>query len=335
MTKLLIVAPSWIGDLVMTQSLLKLLKHNDPNIIIHVLAPASCAAILPYMPEVSKSIISPFGHGQFLLKQRYQLGKSLRAEKYDWSIVLPNSWKSALVPYFARITRRTGWVGEQRYHLLNDIRKLDKKKYSLMIERFMALGLDNKASLQKPYFKPEFVVTSALLQAAVCDLQINYSSEDKILALCPGAEYGPAKRWPVEYYASLAAKAVAAGWRVWLFGAPAEVQLGEQIMQQADCVNLIGRTSLTQAVSLMSAANAVVCNDSGLMHIASALGRPLVVVYGSSSPFAPPLNDRYKMLQLHLECQPCMKRVCPLGHHDCMRKISADYVWSQLGELLS
>ena len=118
---------------------------------------------------------------------------------------------------------------------------------------------------------------------------------------------------------------------MWLFGGPKEVELGNAILETApNCINLIGKTNLAQAVSLLSCANVVVSNDSGLMHISSALDRALLVIYGSSSPFAPPLNDKFVMLQLNLECQPCMKRVCPLGHHNCMRKIYPQQVWESV-----
>ena len=193
MNKILIIGPAWVGDMVMAQCLFKLLKQRQPHAMIDVLAPAWSLPLLARMPEVNAAKVMPIGHGEMALKKRYQLGKALRSEQYQQAIVLPNSFKSALIPFFARIPLRTGWRGEMRYGLLNDVRVLNKRHYPLMIEQFMALGLPTQEKLSKPYPLP------ALQTFSVTD-----SGSAPILALCPGAEFGPAKRWPEEYYAEIA-----------------------------------------------------------------------------------------------------------------------------------
>lgn len=332
----LIIGPSWVGDMVMAQTLFVSLKKLYPDCKIDVLSPAWCEALLARMPEVDNSLVSPFQHGQFLLQQRYKFGRGLRDKAYTRAIVLPNSWKSALVPYFAKIPIRSGWVGEMRYHLLNDIRKLDKNAYPLMIERFMALAEAKDSKLNQPYPRPHFSITASELEDSLQQQNITYNKSDKILALCPGAEFGSSKRWPAEYYAKLAQVALEAGWKVWLFGSPKDKLIADVIVAQAgDCLNLISKTNLAQAVDLLSLATVVVSNDSGLMHIAAALDRPLVAIYGSTSTkFTPPQAQKFKIMQLNLECQPCFKRECPLQHHRCMRDIHPDQVWASVSDFV-
>ena len=213
---ILIVGPSWVGDMVMAQCLFKLLKLRHPKIVIDVLAPAWSEPLLARMPEVSKAIIMPLGHGELALKKRFQLGRML-ANTYSEAIILPNSFKSALIPWFANIPKRTGWRGEMRYVLLNDLRILNKSRYALMIERFLALGLAPNETLQKPYPLPSLYISEASQKKALLKHQLVYP-EAPILALCPGAEFGPAKRWPEEYYAEMANEKLNQGWQVWMFG---------------------------------------------------------------------------------------------------------------------
>ncbi len=334
--KFLIVGPAWVGDMIMSQTLYKYIKQLHPDAIIDVLAPQATVALLALMPEVRNAITVELGHGQFNLVTRYQLGKKLRAEKYDHAIVTPNSFKSALTPFFANIPQRTGWLGEQRYILLNDARRLDKQKYPLMIQRFAALAINKHEALPEQLPFPKFLMNAEHVSQAL-DVVLGQKTINKpILALCPGAEFGPAKRWPYEYYAAVAQQKVAEGWAVWLFGSPKEAEAATIIQQATNnaCVDVIGKTTLLQAISLLSLTSAVICNDSGLMHVAAALDKPLVVVYGSSSPkFTPPLSQQVKMLSLNLDCSPCFKRECPLGHLHCLKKLMPEQVLNAIQEL--
>lgn len=325
--KILIIGPSWVGDMVMAQSLFKLLKMQDEKKLLHVLAPAWTFSLLNRMPEVEKAIEMPFNHGELKLRERYQLAKILQRGHYDQAIVLPNSLKSALIPWLARIPKRTGWVGEWRYPLLNDIRHLDKKMYPLMVEQYLALGLKKNEAFTKPYPLPEFKISKASQENAVKKYQLQLNSP--VLALCPGAEFGPSKRWPLEYYAEVAKQKIADGWKVWLLGSLKDEAVTAKIMQLTEnrCINLAGQTTLEESIDLLSLVTGMVTNDSGLMHIGAALKKPLVVIYGSTSPFfTPPLSESAKILQRQLSCQPCFERSCPLQHHRCMRDIKPEQV---------
>ena len=335
--KILIVGPAWVGDMVMAQSLFKVLKQRHPQVVIDVLAPAWSLPILARMPEVSQGIIMPLGHGKLGLRERYRLGKSLRAKRYDQAIVLPNSFKSALIPFFAKIPQRTGWRGEMRYGVLNDARLLDKERYPLMVERFMALGLPAKTPLTGAVLAPELYSSAETQDATLNRLQLQ-RSEKPVLALCPGAEFGPSKRWPETHYAALAREKLKAGWDVWILGSPKDAEVAETIMQYTDnqCVNLAGRTQLVESIDLLALARVVISNDSGLMHIAAAVNKPLVSIYGSTSPaFTPPLHSLAKVVQLDLECQPCFKRECPLKHHRCMQNLQPESVLNAMSEFES
>lgn len=334
--KILVIGPAWIGDMVMAHTLFQLLRQRYPMAIIDVLAPSWSEPLLNRMPEINHAVISPFAHGQLLLKQRYQFSKKLRLEKYDQAIVLPNSFKSALIPWFARIPIRTGWVGECRFGVLNDIRFLDKKIFSKMVQRFAVLAFSKKEKLPDNLPNPTFQISSSQIESA---LKKYYLAKPlQLLALCPGAEFGPSKRWPPEYFAEIANAKISQGWSVWLFGSKNDAAIAEIIQAKTKnrCVNLIGKTSLSEAVDLLSLATIVVTNDSGLMHIAAALNRPIIAIYGSTSTeFTPPLSSQAKIIQLNLPCQPCFQKKCPLKHHHCMRQLLPHQVLSALDNLYS
>ncbi len=308
--------------MVMAQSLFITLKQQHPLCQIDVLAPAWSLPLLQRMPEVRQAIAMPLGHGQLGLSARYQLGKQLKSHAYDQAILLPNSWKSALIPFFAAIPLRTGFLGEMRWGLLNDARRLDKQRLTMTVQRFVALGLPENAPQPASYAFPKLSITTEQQQAVIDKFQIN--RDRKILALCPGAEYGPAKRWPIQHFASLAQQKQQQGWQVWLLGSDKDKAVAEQINQLSGevCQNFAGNTSLAEAVDLLSLADVVVSNDSGLMHVAAALDKKLIALYGSSDPnFTPPLHADAKILNLNLPCSPCFKRECPLGHTECLAKI--------------
>ncbi|WP_281646428.1 lipopolysaccharide heptosyltransferase II [Parendozoicomonas sp. Alg238-R29] len=336
--KYLIIGPSWVGDMVMAQTLFTTIKNQDSEAIIDVLAPAWSAPLLERMPEVRRGLDMPLGHGKLEINVRKQLGKSLIKEKYDQAIVLPNSLKSALIPFFAKIPKRTGWRGEMRFGLLNDIHKLDKERYPLMIERFIALAFPPASQLPEQLPSPSLKANTENRDQA--RHRLNLTNTQPVLALCPGAEFGLAKRWPERHYAEVAKQKLLEGWQVWLLGSAKDKPGNDEIVSQlpeqcrSSVHNIAGETSLAEAIDLLSCADAVVSNDSGLMHIAAALGRNLVVVYGSTSPgFTPPLNKNHRILRLGLDCSPCFKRECPLGHLDCLNKLEPQLALDALAEL--
>jgi len=335
---ILIIGPSWVGDMVMAQTLFICLKHQHPSCNIDVLAPEWSRPILERMPEVRQALSFPVGHGVLDLATRRRVAQGLRGQ-YQQAILLPNSLKSALVPFLAGIPKRTGWKGEMRYGLLNDLRKLDKARYPLMIERFMALAFEPDASLPQPYPHPQLRIETHSRDQALA--RFSLSLDRPVLALCPGAEFGESKRWPAAHFAEVAERKIREGWQVWLFGSKNDHPVGQDIVQRLipglreEVVNLAGETSLAEAIDLLSCADAVVSNDSGLMHVSAALGRPLVAVYGSTSPaFTPPLSDRVETVRLGLECSPCFDRTCRFGHNNCMRELLPEQVVEALERLV-
>jgi heptosyltransferase-2 len=322
--KILVVGPSWIGDTVLAQPLFRLL--NEKHGALDVLAPEWTLPLLNRMPEVRRAILNPFSHGELKLGARRQFGRGLRSAGYDQAIVLPNSYKSALVPYFAGIPLRTGFRGEMRWGLLNDVRRLDERTLPLMAERYAALA---DAAGEPPVPLPDARLTVDANARSATLLKLGLDTKQPVAALCPGAEYGPAKRWPPHHFAELGKRLAARGLAVWLVGSSRDKSLGEEIatLSEGACRNLCGMTPLDEAIDVLASSAVVVTNDSGLMHIAAALGKPVVALYGSSSPaFTPPLSATAKILRLDLPCSPCFKRECPLGHFNCMMQLTPDRV---------
>lgn len=311
--------------MVMAQSLCITLKQCFPDCEIDVLAPAWSKPLLARMPEVRAAVTLPLGHGEFGFGARKRLGHLLRG-RYDWAIVTPRSWKSALVPFFAGIPQRTGYRGEWRYALVNDMRRLDKKVLTQTVQRYLALGMERGAALPPtPIPKPHLRVDPQNQQALLQKFALN--RDVPIVAMMPGAEYGPSKRWPVDRYGELAKRLLAAGKQIWVFGSVREQSLGEEITHIAGnrVVNLCGSTRLEDVIDLMALAETAVTNDSGLMHIAAAIGIKVVAIYGSSSPdYTPPLTDKAEIVYLRLDCSPCFQRECPFGHTNCMNHMSVD-----------
>ena len=328
--KVLVVGPSWVGDMVMAQALYRLLRRRAPDTEIHVLAPAWSLPVLARMPEVARGIELPVSHGELALGVRRRVGVSLRAEKYSRAIVLPRSAKAALVPWFARVPRRTGFRGEWRYGLLNDRRRLDSR-LDQTVKRFVALGME-RGEPPPPSLPDDLRPRLRVDPANLARLRAEHAlaAERPLVALLPGAEYGPAKRWPAERYAALAAELARRGAAVIVLGSAKERPLGDEICAGAGAErvrNLCGRTTLADVVDLTAAAAVAVTNDSGLMHVAAAAGTHVVAIYGSSSPqFTPPLTAAKDVLYLGLSCSPCFARECPLGHLNCLRELSVPAV---------
>jgi heptosyltransferase-2 len=345
--KILVIAPVWVGDLVMSQTLFMQLQnkynHNNDNLKdedkatlqLDVFASQATAALVMRMPQVHQVIINPFKHGTLSLFKRIKLGLKLRSVKYDEVIILPSTLKSAVTPFFAGIKTRTGFIGESRYWLVNNIYKLDKKQLPRMIDRYCALANDGikPVYIDYPKLSVDVINQAGLLQKFALD------TTKPIIAFCPAAEYGPAKRWPPEHFATLADLLVNMDYQILLFGGAKDAELGQQIiglsLNSANIINLCGKTSLTDAADLLALTKCVVTNDSGLMHVACAVGAKVVAIYGSSSPhYTPPLSDAVKILQIKLDCSPCFKRTCRFGHYNCLRFIAPFEVLVAIKDLM-
>lgn len=312
--------------MVMAQPLLATLKTRY-SAHIDVLALPWIKPLLSRMPGINGVVDMTIGHGQLALVERYRLGKLLRGH-YSQAFILPNTLKSALVPWFARIPKRTGYTGESRYGLLNDRRRLDTQRMPRLVTRYAALGYEHDAPVDEMPSCPTLETRPAQIEQTRQDLGITMTDQP-ILGLCPGAEFGKAKRWPAAHYAKVARYAINQGQAVWLFGSSKDHPITGQInhLCGGTCTDLAGKTSLNQAIDLMSLTKTVVTNDSGLMHIACALGKQVIALFGSSSmDYTPPLSDQATVLTLGLDCSPCFERDCPLGHLDCLQKIQPERV---------
>jgi heptosyltransferase-2 len=341
--KILIIGPSWIGDMVMAQALFISLQDDarvtGQSLEIDVLAPAWTRPLLERMPEIRRAIDMPFQHGELNLAGRYRLGHSLRKQRYDQVIVLPNSFKSGLLTLFVRVRLRTGWIGEARSILLNDARKLDKEKLPLMVQRFVALGRSVTEPLPLPLPRPRLKTDPEAVAAALQAFDL--SVQMPVVCICPGAEFGDAKQWPTEHFVALCDALISQGKQIWILGSDKDCELARSIRDQlpenirVHCHDLSGRTSLAEVIDLMSLAVAVVSNDSGLMHIAAALARPIVAFYGSTSPdFTPPLTDNVQLLAIDIECRPCFERSCPLKHKRCLVDLTPQMALAAVAALL-
>ena len=329
--KILILGPAWVGDMVLAQSLFKTLKINNPDCIIDVAAPLWTLPLLDRMPEVSAKIALPFKHGELAFWQRIKFGKSLKNAGYTQAIILTNSFKSALLPWAAGIKKRTGFLGEMRIGLINDIRPMNKKILKKTVERFVFLGLNLNESLPQSIPNPQLATNPLAALETLSKMGIQ-PPQHKVLGLCPGAEYGEAKRWPAQYYAEVAMDALHKGLQVWLFGSVADMPVTTLINQltQNQCSDFGGKTKLGEAIELMALCDTVISNDSGLMHVAAALSkqaghRKLIAIFGSSDPYhTPPMQPDAVIEYLALSCSPCFKRKCPLqgdAHLACLNRI--------------
>jgi heptosyltransferase-2 len=328
---ILIVAPSWIGDTILAQPLLALLKRNHPAARIDVLAPDWSAPLLARMDEVDAVIANPFRHGEFNFGARRALGRRLASADYAECYVLPNSWKSALAPFFAGIPRRIGYQGESRYLLLNRRHRPDAARHPQLVQRYAALAGPLPDSLPMPH------LTSTTQQQEAARRVLDLPLDAAPIVFCPGAEYGPAKRWPAQHFAALAQLVASPRRPVWLIGSEKDAATGDAIAATAGgaAVNLCGRSTLEQAIDLIASASCVVSNDSGLMHVAAALDRPLIALYGSSSAaYTPPLSQKARIISRKLPCSPCFKRECPLGHFDCLNGIDPQQVATAINQAL-
>ena len=313
--------------MIMSQVIYSALREEYPDIDIDVLAPSATLSLVTRMPEVNRGILIDQAHGQVGLGYRFRLGAELKKNNYDWAIITPNSLKSALVPFAADVPLRTGFLGEYRYFLLNDIKLLDKARLPLMTDRFLALVGKTSAEMIPPRLGVDKESQAAFLA------RHQLATDKPVIGFCPGAEFGDAKKWPEAHYGALAKQLIDQGYRIWIFGSPADQATGETIVSIAghDCINLAGETSILEAIDLLAICQTVVSNDSGLMHIAAAVGTRVVAIYGSTSPgFTPPISEEAHIVRRSLDCSPCFKRTCPLGHKDCLNKLMPEQVLEQL-----
>ena len=334
--RILIIGPSWVGDAVMAQSLYKIIKaKNDHQ--IDVLSPEWSVGILQRMEEISEVITSPFKHGELNLKVRRSFGKRLSERNYDKSIILTNSFKSSLVPYFANIPIRTGWLGELRYGLINDIRKFNKHEKMLMIERFALLNGGSYTTKEIP--RPSLAVDKGNIKSLLTAYEID--STKPTIALCPGAEFGPAKRWPSYYYSEIADNYLLEGWNVIILGSSKDSRVALDIKNHLSIASnksffdLTGKTTLPDAVDILSMTDIVLTNDSGLMHIAAAVEAPLVALYGPSSPeFTPPLGKKFKVIRKESGYKKVRIGNAKEGYHPSLVSIKPKEVLEELSSLI-
>jgi len=314
--------------MVMAQSLAILVAKRRPTVAIDMLAPQWSLPIIARMPEVRRGIVLHTAHGELGFNKRRHLAAWLRPAGYEQAIVLPRSWKAALVPWLAGIPRRTGFRGEMRFVLINDRRPFDPDVLDQTVKRFVALGLEpgeTPGEIPQPGLRVDRDRQRASIERLGLDLG------RPVIAMMPGAEYGPAKCWPIEYYRELATLLAARGYAVWVFGSARETGQGATIAVDGQATNLCGLTTLEEAIDLLAACSQAVTNDSGLMHVAAAVGSRVVALYGSSSPaFTPPLTDNKVVHYLGLDCSPCFERQCRLGHLDCLRKIRPSEVLASI-----
>ncbi|HEX7647067.1 MAG TPA: lipopolysaccharide heptosyltransferase II [Noviherbaspirillum sp.] len=336
--RMLVISPNWIGDAVMAQPLLRLLKDKHPERPIDVLAPAWVAPVWRAMREVDTVLEAPFRHGALQLGERRAYAKTLKARGYADAYVLPNTLKFALIPWLAGIPRRVGYKGEMRYGLINVMHHDDPDAPRPMVSFYSALADVPKRDVPPPSALPRPSLSIADEVVGQVLMKLNLRFNDPLFAFAPGAEFGSAKRWPAAHFAELANKILAdrPNAQVLLLGSSKDAQVCEEIVRLAPgVISLAGITSLGEAIALIAKAEAMVSNDSGLLHIASALNRPIVAIYGPTDPnHAPPFSDKAKSIWLGIDCAPCKQRECPLGHHNCMRGISAEMVWKPLREMI-
>lgn len=329
--KYLIVGPSWVGDMVMAQALFKSLKQENDQAKIDVLAPGWSLPIIRRMPEVNQGIAAPWKSGELAIKAQWRLARSLKG--YDKAIILPRSFKSALIPFFAGIPERVGFSGEGRSLLLTDARRRRATRDGAVITdktvwRYLGLGA-TKAEYDRYQFdvpEPSLIIDERNARSVIETLGLN--ADRPAIALCPGAEFGPSKQWPLENHRALAGQLVQRGFQVWVIGGPKDAEAGSEIAEgQADVFNLCGKTRLEDTVDLFSRCDKVVSHDSGLMHVAAAAGADIVAIYGSTSPdFTPPLTKNAQIMRYPIECSPCFDRTCRFGHYKCLTRISVQEV---------
>ncbi|VFP83320.1 lipopolysaccharide heptosyltransferase II [Candidatus Erwinia haradaeae] len=342
--KILIIGPSWIGDMMMSHSLYRTLKMQNPDSVIDVLAPAWSHPLLLRMPEVNAALLMPLGHGVIKFMERWYLSQKLRIKNYDQAFVLPGSFKSSLIPFLAAIPHRTGWRGEMRYGLLNDIRILKKSAFPLMVQRYVALScqkscIHNTSDLPHPLLMPKLQVHEKEKHMTLRTFGLLNQSRPMI-GFCPGTALSLSKQWPYYHYAALARTLINKGYRILVFGSVHDKNTGEKILLKIPSEmrqyyhNLTGKTHLEEAVVMLSCCHTVISNDSGLMHITAALDRPLIGLYGLSNPqFTPPLSTKARIICDTNKYPPLRNTRTSIGYHQSLININPDRVMNEIDKL--
>jgi heptosyltransferase-2 len=328
----------WIGDFVRCHSVVQVLRERFPGRAVDVLATTLCAPLADYMPGVRQAVVVDLPRGAVALPQQLALAGRLKQSNYGSALIMPRTWKAALAPFLAGIPRRTGFAGEARFVLINDLR-FGERKLPRMIDRCAMLALPRGAA-QPPGWPPPALKVAAA-EIAAWRKQRGLAADGRaVVALAPGA-VGPSKRWPAAAYAAVARQLTAEGYAVWVLGGPGEKDLAREIVgggaTQNSAQDLTG-TDLRDAILALAAASAVVSNDSGLLHVAAALGAPTIGIFGPTSAWHwAPLNPLAATIEMagELACRPCHKPVCRLGHHRCMRDIGPDAVLAAIRDALT
>ena len=331
--RILIVGPSWVGDSVIAQSLYQYIKQLNTAAVIDVLVPKYLHGLLKRMPQIRRAIEMPLTHRQLGLRKRRQIGISLR-NCYDKAIILPRSFKAALIPWFAKIATRTGLCGEMRYGLINDMRKLDNHTIPRLADRFVRLGQPDQTSVFKCIPPPRLIVNPE--NARICMQRMKLNCDTPIMILAPGAGK-PSKQWPPHYFAKIAEHYATKGYQIWILGSANDQAICQCItnMSKVAIDNLCGRTSLEDTVDILAQANIVIANDSGLMHIAAAVDSLVIGIFGPTTPeYTLPISNQIGYSWNKLPCSPCWQNTCRYGHYHCLTQITPFNIMSIVSKLV-
>ena len=322
--KLLIIPQNWLGDIVMSQALLKRIKFDNPDTLIDILIDSYMKGVVTRMPEINKAIVLNCKHREFGLFKRLKLANEIKASAYSQSIILSRSIKSALIPYLARIPIRTGELGESRYILINDLRKFTKDNRRKTAFRYASMFTKKEEVLDEKYYPS---LKSDPEKIKILSSKYKIDLEKKIIIFAPGAAFGPSKMWPVEKFKELGEK-LNKDFFILVLGSKSEKSIGDKIVTNKNVINLCGETSITDAIDLMHISEFCVSNDSGLMHLAAATNTKSISIYGATSPeLTPPLTSNKQIHYRGLPCSPCFEKICKYGHYNCLVEIQANDVF--------
>lgn len=323
MQKILIIPQNWLGDIVMSQTLLKKVKSENPNTKIDILINSTFKSLVERMPEINEAIILDCKHKELGILKRLNLAKEIKGS-YNQSIILSRSIKSALIPYLAKIPIRTGELGESRYILINDLKKFSKENRRKTALRYVSMFSKKEEALKEKYF-PSLKSDPENIKFLSDKHKLN--QDKKIVIFAPGAAFGPSKMWPAENFKKLGEK-LNKKFFILILGANNEKRIGDKIITNENMINLCGKTTITDVIDLMHISEFCVSNDSGLMHLASATNTKSISIYGATSPeLTPPLTNNKKIHYRGISCSPCFEKKCKYGHYNCLVKIQAEDVF--------